>query len=154
MTGPEDEIDALKIHRIEPPPSRKHLHVLGSPTVPDEEPPNELDGLRDDGRPRSEDEIREDIIAAMKTVFDPEIPVNIYELGLIYGIDIDADRQVVVRMTLTAPGCPVAGSLVGEVARKTAEVRGVKHAKVDLVFDPPWTMETMSDEAKLELGLL
>lgn len=154
MTETPDDVEALKVHRIEPTPPRKHLHVLGSPTTPEEEPPNELDGLRDDGKPRDEDEIIEDIVASMKTIFDPEIPVNIYELGLIYGIDIDEERSVVVRMTLTAPGCPVAGSLVGEVARKTAEIRGVKHAKVDLVFDPPWTMEKMSDEAKLELGLL
>src|SRR5438067_2174368 len=87
------------------------------------------------------------IIAALKTVYDPEIPVDIYELGLIYKIEIDAERAVTIRMTLTAPACPVAGTLPGEVERKVEEVDGVKSAKVDLVWDPPWSREMMSESA-------
>ena len=97
--------------------------------------------------------MKETIVEAIKTVFDPEIPVNIYELGLIYGVDVETDGRVEVRMTLTAPACPVAGGLVNEVARKVGEVEGVTNAHVELVWDPPWSTERMSDEAKLELGL-
>jgi FeS assembly SUF system protein len=93
------------------------------------------------------------IIAALKTVYDPEIPVDIYELGLIYKIEIDAERAVTIRMTLTAPACPVAGTLPGEVERKVEEVEGVKSAKVDLVWDPPWSREMMSESAMLALGM-
>ena len=150
-------IEALKIHRIEPEKPRKHLHVFGAPetsTPVDEVPPSELPGRNADANDVDDEAIRDGLIAAFKTVYDPEIPVDIFQLGLIYGIDIDDARNVVVQMTLTAPGCPVGASLVGEVARKASEVPGVANAKVDLVFDPPWTMDKMSDEAKLELGLL
>ena len=94
------------------------------------------------------------IVAAMKSVYDPEIPVNIYDLGLIYNIDIQEDNSVDVIMTLTAPNCPVAGSLPGEVERKVAEVEGVSEARVQLVFEPMWSKEMMSEEALLALGLL
>lgn len=94
------------------------------------------------------------IAEALKTVYDPEIPVNIYELGLIYGINVESDGSVQIDMTLTAPACPVAGALVREVAEKAASVASVLEAHVDLVWDPPWTMELMSDEAKLSMGLL
>lgn len=92
------------------------------------------------------------IIAALQTVFDPEIPVNIYEIGLVYGVDIDPAGAVVVRMTLTSPGCPVAVSLPLEVEAKVQTVPGVKSARVDLVWDPPWNPGMMSEAAKLELG--
>ena len=92
------------------------------------------------------------IIENIKKVFDPEIPVNIYELGLIYDIKID-DGDVEVIMTLTSPFCPVAGSLPKEVAARVSEVEGVKKANVELVFEPPWTMDLMSNEAKLELNM-
>ncbi len=154
MTQPIDDVEALKVHRIEPEKPRKHLHVLGSPTTEEEVPPSELEGLRPDVAVHDLQDIRENVVSALRTIYDPEIPVNIYELGLVYDVAIDDERAVVVTMTLTAPGCPVAGSLVGEVARKAAEVPGVSHAKVDLVFDPPWTMDKMTEEAKLELGLL
>jgi FeS assembly SUF system protein len=95
-----------------------------------------------------------DIIRAIRTVYDPEIPVSIYELGLIYGIDIDPDGAVNVRMTLTAPNCPVAESLPAQVAAVVKEVPGVTSAKVDVVFDPPWDRSMMSEAAKLELGLI
>ena len=97
--------------------------------------------------------LRDEIIAALKTVHDPEIPVNIYDLGLIYELGVAGDGAVHVQMTLTAPGCPVAGSLVREVHDKVRSIRGVKRAKTELVWEPPWTQERLSDEAKLELGL-
>lgn len=90
----------------------------------------------------------------IKTVYDPEIPVNIYDLGLIYKIDVKDDYSVNVIMTLTAPNCPVADSLPAEVKEKVAAIDGVKEAEVELTFDPPWTKEMMSEEAMLELGLL
>ena len=97
-------------------------------------------------------ELKEKIIENIKKVFDPEIPVNIYELGLIYDIKID-EGDVEVIMTLTSPFCPVAGSLPREVAARVSEVEGVKKANVELVFEPPWTMDLMSNEAKLELNM-
>ncbi len=93
-----------------------------------------------------------DIITALKTVYDPEIPVDIYELGLIYRIDISDDRDIDIEMTLTAPGCPVAGEMPGWVQSAALTVPGVRDVKVDLVFDPMWEPSRMSDEAKLELG--
>jgi FeS assembly SUF system protein len=98
--------------------------------------------------------ITDDLITQFKTVFDPEIPVDVYELGLIYKVDINDDRHVDVEMTLTAPGCPVAGEMPGWVEAAALKVDGVKTAKVNIVFDPPWTPARMSDEAKLELNML
>ncbi len=94
------------------------------------------------------------ILQVLKSIYDPEIPVNIYDLGLIYRIDIDDENNVDIDMTLTAPNCPVADSLVMEVRDKIAFINGVKAANVNLVFDPPWDKEMMSEEAKLELGFL
>lgn len=93
------------------------------------------------------------IIAALKKVYDPEMPVNIYELGLIYGIEVDEAGAALVRMTLTAPNCPVAGTLPGEVERAVRSVPGVTSARIELVFDPPWSKARMSEAAKLALGL-
>lgn len=100
------------------------------------------------------DRITDDLVAQFKTVFDPEIPVDIYELGLIYKVDINDDGHVDIDMTLTAPGCPVAGEMPGWVEEAALKVKGVSGAKVNLVFDPPWTPARMSDEAKLELNML
>ena len=97
--------------------------------------------------------LTDDMIAAIKTVYDPEIPVDIFELGLIYKIDIDDDRNIDVEMTLTAPGCPVAGDMPGWVHDAVAMVQGVQSVKVDLVFDPPWDISRMSDEAKISLNM-
>jgi FeS assembly SUF system protein len=99
------------------------------------------------------DRLTDDIVTELKTVYDPEIPVDIYELGLIYKVDINDDRHVDVEMTLTAPGCPVAGEMPGWVEAAVARVRGVSSVKVNLVFEPPWTSARMSDEAKLELNM-
>jgi FeS assembly SUF system protein len=98
--------------------------------------------------------IVEKVIDAVRTVFDPELPVNIYELGLVYDIAVDEKNAVHVKMTLTAPGCPVAGTLPVEVERKIAGIPEVSSAKVELVWDPPWTKERMSEVALLELGLM
>ena len=103
---------------------------------------------------RSKEEIENDVVEALKTVFDPEIPVNIYELGLIYNVDVRDDRSVEVRLTLTSPMCPVAGSLPPEVEAKVAQVEGVTASSVDLVWDPPWEPSMMSEAAKLELGMM
>ena len=99
------------------------------------------------------DTLTDDLIAALKTVYDPEIPVDIYELGLIYKVDVNDDRDVVVEMTLTAPGCPVAGEMPGWVEDAVKKVEGVKSARANLVFDPPWDSSKMSDEAKLALNM-
>lgn len=98
--------------------------------------------------------ITSDVIKSLKTVYDPEIPVDIYELGLIYKVDLNDDRLLTVDMTLTAPGCPVAGEMPGWVEGAVRGVEGVDDVKVVMTFDPPWTPEKMSDEAKLELGWL
>ena len=97
--------------------------------------------------------LRPAIIEAICTIFDPEIPVNIYELGLIYDIDVDSENRVQIRMTLTAPACPSAQSLPVEVERKVRAVPGVKDASVEVVWEPAWTTDRMSDEAKLQLGM-
>jgi FeS assembly SUF system protein len=105
--------------------------------------------------PKAElDRITDDLVTQFKTVFDPEIPVDIYELGLIYKVDINDERHVDVEMTLTAPGCPVAGEMPGWVEEAAKRVEGVNSVNVNLVFDPPWTPARMSDEAKLELNML
>ena len=96
----------------------------------------------------------EAVVEACRSVYDPEIPVNIYELGLIYTIDINADAEVKVLMSLTAPGCPVAGEMPGWVADAIEPIPGIKQVDVELVWEPPWGMDMMSDEARLELGFM
>ena len=97
--------------------------------------------------------IKAQVVAALKKVFDPEMPVNIYELGLIYDLAVDAAGQVAIRMTLTAPNCPVAGILPGQVEQAVRAVPGVAGVKLELTFDPPWTKDRMSEAAKLALGI-
>ncbi|WP_244543702.1 SUF system Fe-S cluster assembly protein [Bosea lupini] len=104
-------------------------------------PPEEIDRLTDD------------IVAALKTVYDPEIPSDIYELGLIYRVDIADDRQVAIDMTLTAPGCPVAGEMPGWVENAVSAVPGVSGVMVNMTFDPPWDQSRMSDEARVALDM-
>ncbi len=99
-------------------------------------------------------DLYEAVIAALKDIFDPEIPVNIYDLGLIYGVDVADDGGVAVTMTLTTPHCPVAESMPGEVELRVSAVPGVRDCEVNLVWDPPWDPAKMSDEARLELGML
>ncbi len=102
----------------------------------------------------SSDEIKENIVAVLRTVYDPEIPVDIYELGLVYDIDVKPSGAVELKMTLTSPMCPVAESLPPEVESKIGKVSGVTEASVEVVWDPPWTMEMMSEAAKLQLVML
>jgi FeS assembly SUF system protein len=103
--------------------------------------------------PTDPSDIENGIVEALKTVFDPEIPVNIYELGLIYDVDLQDEGKVHVKMTLTSPGCPVAGSLPGEVKAKVESVPGVAEADVELVWDPAWNPSMMSEAARLQLGM-
>ncbi len=106
-------------------------------------------------RPSTTDHpLYESIVEACRTVYDPEIPVNIYDLGLVYTIDINPAAEVNVVMTLTAPGCPVAGEMPGWLAEAIEPLPGVKHVDVEITWDPPWGMEMMSDEARLELGFM
>ncbi|MDR1225039.1 MAG: iron-sulfur cluster assembly protein [Tannerella sp.] len=96
----------------------------------------------------------EEIVKVLKTVYDPEIPVNIYDLGLIYSVDIDGDKNVTIDMTFTAPNCPAADFILEDVRQKAKAVEGVKSARVNLVFEPEWNRDMMTEEACLELGLL
>ena len=99
-------------------------------------------------------QLQQAVIDALKEIYDPEIPVNIYDLGLIYGVEVDDESDVTVTMTLTTPHCPVAETMPGEVELRAASVPGVRDAEVNLVWDPPWGPDKMTDEARLELGML
>ena len=106
------------------------------------------------GLPQAElDALTDKLVEQLKTVFDPEIPVDIYELGLIYKVDVSDEKDVVIDMTLTAPGCPVAGEMPGWVQEAVMKIDGVRSCNVNLVFEPPWDPSLMSDEAKLELNM-
>ncbi|MEM7689470.1 MAG: SUF system Fe-S cluster assembly protein [Pseudomonadota bacterium] len=99
-------------------------------------------------------ELQSAVVDALREIYDPEIPVNIYDLGLIYGVEVDEDSDVTILMTLTTPHCPVAETMPGEVELRASSVPGIRDAEVELVWDPPWSPEKMSDEARLELGML
>lgn len=133
-----------------------YIPTMTTGGLPEDSPANAVSesvaGIAPD--PAKTDEIRPLVIEALKTVFDPEIPVNIYEMGLIYDVVVDAAGMVGVTMTLTAPACPAAQSLPIEVRDKARSVAGASDAKVEVVWDPPWTQERMSDAAKLQLGML
>lgn len=130
-TGARDMVD-LSV----PPASASPQITLGSGPID----PDDLAG------------VTERIIAALKTVYDPEIPVDIYELGLIYKVDFEAPTTVKIQMTLTAPGCPVAGEMPGWVEQAVTRIDGIETCEVEMTFEPPWSPDRMSDEAKLELG--
>ena len=154
-----DDIEHLKVHKIHAPDEvvrreggRVSLGVLGQI----DNPPDVTVGHGGDGELSEhldEPVLRERIVATLQGIHDPEIPVNIYDLGLIYGFTIDDERNVQIQMTLTAPGCPVAGMLVQQVAQRVGDLPAVRTATVDLTWDPPWTKARMSEEALLELGL-
>ena len=131
------------------------LPVQNIPPNPEDSPANAESQSIDDivPDPVKMAEIRPQILEVLGTVFDPEIPVNIREMGLIYDVLVDKDGRVGIRMTLTAPACPAAQSLPVEVRQKAASVPGVTDAKVEIVWDPPWTKDMMSEAAKLQLGL-
>ncbi|MEM8606544.1 MAG: DUF59 domain-containing protein [Myxococcota bacterium] len=152
-----DDIEHLKVHKIPPRSTSDHVFLpqAGSPLRPSE-PVNEAfsgSGEKPAG-PVDTTALEVAIVEALKTIYDPEIPVNIYELGLIYDVSVNDEARAEIRMTLTAPACPVAGALVEEVAQKTGRVDGVSTSHVELVWDPPWTPERMTEAAKLELGML
>lgn len=155
MAEDKDDIEHLKVHKIQPDTSSHVFLPQLDREPPPSEPPSEMEwgaGEAPAG-PVNPAQMKETIVAALKTVFDPEIPVNIYDLGLIYDIEVGGDARVDVKMTLTAPACPVAGMLVQEVAEKVGRVEGVSKSHVELVWDPPWTQDRMTEAAKLELGL-
>jgi FeS assembly SUF system protein len=152
-----DDIERLKIHKIEPRSTSDHVFL---PRVDGHPPPIEpvSEAYAGTGEqptlPIDPKKVEAAIIEALQTIYDPEIPVNIYELGLIYGVEVAEDGRAEVRMTLTAPACPVAGAIVEEVAEKAGHVEGVSTAHVELVWDPPWTPDRMTEAAKLELGMM
>ena len=124
-------------------------------TIETTEPNNEVSTVVATSSTIAPDElarISDDVIAALKTVYDPEIPADIFELGLIYKIDVEDDRMVKIMMTLTAPGCPVAGEMPGWVENAVGAVEGVSGVTVEMTFDPPWTPERMSEEAQVAVG--
>ena len=130
-----------RVEDADPGRSRDYLDGFLKPTAPPS--PAEVGG-----------ELYEKVVEALKDIYDPEIPVNIYDLGLVYGVDVTDNGEAVVTMTLTTPHCPVAETMPGEVELRVGSVPGVSTAEVNLVWDPPWDPGKMSDEAKLELGML
>ncbi len=154
----ERKIEVEEVSEVPIPPKAR---------VGDAEPPREvferkrdyLEGFLAQKAPEPEpvepgDDLYEQVVDALKEIYDPEIPVNIYDLGLIYDVEITPDNHALIKMTLTTPHCPVAESMPGEVELRVGSVPGVGHAEVELVWDPPWDPQKMSDEAKLELGML
>lgn len=151
--APNDEVvkpprarvsDALDPDEGEEPPRRQRDYLEGFLKKPPEG--------GQVGGPGSE--LQQAVIDALKEIYDPEIPVNIYDLGLIYGVEVDDEADAIITMTLTTPHCPVAESMPGEVELRAASVPGIRDAEVNLVWDPPWSPDKMSDEARLELGML
>ena len=142
-----EEVDSVAVParaRITPEFERKRDYLAGflSPAKPDPDPAS------------SNEALVEAVVEALKSIYDPEIPVDIYELGLIYDVAVSADGDAVVQMTLTTPNCPVAESMPGEVELRVLSVPGIRDSEVKLVWDPPWDPSKMSDEARLELGML
>lgn len=158
-TGDDRKFVVEEVASVEP-PRRARVEDIEPPVeAPGERKRDYLDGFLAEkpadvapGEPGGS--IYDGVIDALKEIYDPEIPVNIYELGLIYGVDVSDDGGVAITMTLTTPHCPVAESMPGEVELRVGAVPGVRDAEVSLVWDPPWDMGKMSDEAKLELGML
>jgi FeS assembly SUF system protein len=157
-----EEKPAFSIEEVDaaPPPPRARVDdAAPPPAAPTERQRDYLDGFLAE-KPQGLDpaqpggEIYDGVIFALKEIFDPEIPVNIYDLGLIYGVEVTPEASVAVTMTLTTPHCPVAESMPGEVELRVSAVPGVRDCEVSLVWDPPWDMAKMTDEAKLELGML
>ncbi|CAA9504670.1 MAG: PaaD-like protein (DUF59) involved in Fe-S cluster assembly [uncultured Sphingomonas sp.] len=157
MMGEERKIEVKEVTEVAPPPrarvdaespaetfERKRDYLAGFLAEKPAEAPEHGPG----------GDVQAAIVEALKTIYDPEIPVDIYELGLIYDVAVDADGDAVVTMTLTTPHCPVAESMPGEVELRVLSVPGVRDAEVKLVWDPPWDPSKMSDEARLELGML
>ena len=158
MSGEETKFTVEEVESVTPPP-RARVDDIEAPAAKLERKRDYLEGFlaekpQDAGAGEPGGAIYDGVIAALKEIFDPEIPVNIYDLGLIYGVEVTSDSDVKVTMTLTTPHCPVAESMPGEVELRVSAVPGVRDAEVNLVWDPPWDMASMSDEARLELGML
>jgi FeS assembly SUF system protein len=158
MSGEEPKFAVEEVEGVSPPP-RARVEDIEAPAEKLERKRDYLEGflaVRPEGLAAGEPggDLYEGVITALREIFDPEIPVNIYDLGLIYGVDVSSDGAAVVTMTLTTPHCPVAESMPAEVEMRVAAVPGVRDAEVNLVWDPPWDPAKMSDEAKLELGML
>jgi len=134
---------------------RGKKHETAGPAAP--EPPAQSSASEEAQKPPARtftrEEIEQAVIEVLHTIYDPEIPVNIYDLGLVYEVDADESGKVSIQMTLTSPGCPVAGSLIPEIEAKTRLIPGVTKSKVILVWDPPWDPDKMSEAAKLQLGM-
>jgi len=159
--GSEDEPRTTRDteeHSMTPPetPSSEQIATSHEPPPTAASEPPEAEGTRAPGAApgsRAPAELRDDVIAVLKTVYDPEIPVDIYELGLVYEVEVEPTGDVEIVMTLTTPMCPVAETLPPEVEAKVRNVPGVKHVQLDLVWEPPWSMDMMSEAARLELNL-
>ena len=139
-----EAVDAPPRARLTPEVERKRDYLTGF--LATEKPAPDVTGPGGD--------LQEAVVEALKSIYDPEIPVNIYELGLIYDVRVDGDGDAVIDMTLTTPNCPVAESMPAEVEMRVLSVAGIRDAEVKLVWDPPWDPSKMSDEARLELGML
>lgn len=154
-----DQKPAFQVEEVEAATPAPRARVDDAVPPPQERQRDYLDGFLAETKPVANPnepggDIYEGVIQALQEIFDPEIPVNIYDLGLIYGVEVTEEASVLVTMTLTTPNCPVAESMPGEVEMRVAAVPGVRDCEVSLVWDPPWDMAKMSDEAKLELGML
>ena len=145
MTAPDDTQHPMQTRPIAPDPSSPEAQPVPAPAE---------QAISEPGTEPGAETVRDRIVQMLTTIYDPEIPVNIYEMGLIYDLDVNADGDVAIKMTLTAPTCPVAESLPPEVEAKVGSVEGVRSVKVELTWEPPWTPEKMSEAAKLELGYL
>ncbi len=148
----ERRIEVEQVDAVAPPPKAR----VSDAAAAFERKRDYLEGFLAQQKPAepAADDLYEAVIEALKDIYDPEIPVNIYDLGLIYDVEITPENHAFVKMTLTTPNCPVAESMPGEVELRVGSVPGIGHAEVELVWDPPWDPQKMSDEAKLELGML
>ncbi|MEL7446252.1 MAG: SUF system Fe-S cluster assembly protein [Pseudomonadota bacterium] len=162
MNTPQDQSDFAEKPLEKPKRARVEDAMdpdAANPVAPEERKRDYLDGFLakkpgEAGTGGSGGELQQAVIDALKEIYDPEIPVNIYDLGLIYGVEVDDECDATVTMTLTTPHCPVAETMPGEVELRAASVPGIRDAEVNLVWDPPWGPDKMSDEARLELGML
>jgi FeS assembly SUF system protein len=154
MTAPDDRTNLSQPEHTPAADAPAHAEGQGRQERPVYVPENEAPAQPAPASSSPGFSLQDRVIEALMTIYDPEIPVNIYEMGLVYGLDVSDDGDVAIRMTLTSPTCPVAESLPPEVESKVGAIEGVRDVKVELTWEPPWTPEKMSEAAKLELGYL